>query len=243
MPVRVRWSLWWLCFTAFVFLVQLLIPTLGKIALKWRVLISIILCFAFAASMWPVAKSQWREEMAAVLVGDLTGAGAAISDDKPHGFPMLQVGETTWVMTPNGVADIFPFFPDSGVRIEWGLRGPLFSTHVRDRNGNLVAEVTRNHWRVYPLYSAEKNYTEDALEVEDSAGHVVLQVRISPDRIRLQGEWWDTQGNGIRLVGVRPPAPGGSLVVRLNRQNQSTESLVQPIFQYPSRDHWGEFQP
>jgi len=185
---------------------------------------------------------RWRTEQAVAVEGDLIGAGPAVNDGKQHGFPMLQVGGTTWVMTPDGVADIFPFFRDSGVRIEWGYKGPLLTTPVRDRNGNLLAEITRNHWRIYPLYCADKNYRKDALEIKDSAGHVVLQVRILPDRIRLQGEWWDTQGNGIRLLSPPNPTPSaGSIVIPLNRQNQHIESLIQPMFEYPSKDHWQEF--
>jgi hypothetical protein len=68
----------------------------------------------------------------------------------------------------------------------------------------------------------------------------VLQAIILTDRIKLQGEWWDTQGRGIRLINGIPPS--GSMVIRLGPQNQHTESLIEPIFQYPSQDHWGEFR-
>jgi len=143
------------------------------------------------------------------------------------------------------VADIFPFFQDSGVKIELGNKGEaLLTTPIRDRNGNLVAEITRNHWRIYPLYSSDKNYTDDALEVKDSAGHVVLQVKILPKTktIQLQGEWWNTQGSGIRLLRPAVVQPGtGSETVYMNRQNQHLEALIKSMFQYPSKEHWREF--
>lgn len=244
LSVRARWIIWFLCFAAFVFLLQFLIPPLHKLSLKWRILITVILLVAFTAAMWPLAHFQWREEMAAALEGDLVGAGPTIDDGKPHGFPMLQVGETTYVMTPNGVRDIFPFFPDSGVRIEWGAKGwPLLSTTVRDHNGNLVLEIIRNHWRIHPSYSAENNYTKDTLEVQDTAGHVVLQAQILPGKISLLGEWWDVQGNGVRLSKPHTKTPGvGSIVTRMNPQNQHLEALIEPIFEYPSKDHWGELR-
>ena len=185
--------------------------------------------------------SDWKQQMASALEGDLIGAGPALNDGKQHGFPNLRIGGTTMVMSPNGVPERFKFFPDANIRIEWGFKGPQLTTTVRDRNGNLVVEVTRNHWRVYPLYSVDKNYTQYALEVEDSAGHVVLQVRIFPDTVELQGEWWDTQGNGIRFLkppGITPDA--GAIVIPLGPRNQHTESLIQPIFQYPSKEHWRE---
>ena len=143
------------------------------------------------------------------------------------------------MMTPDGVSDIFPFFKDSGVRIETGKMGPLLTTIIRDRNGNLVAEIRRNHWKVYAQYCADKNYTKDALEIQDSAGHVVLQAKILPMTIQIQGEWWDTQGGGVRMVELPDPRMG-SQVLPMNRQNQHTEALIEPMFEYPSKDHWGE---
>ena len=192
----------------------------------------------------PLAHFQWREEKAAELEGDLIGAGPELNDGKPHGFPMVQMSQTIFVMTPNGVRDMFPFFPDAGVRIEWGAKHwPLLTTTIRDHNGNLVAEVIRNHWRVYSAYSAEKNYTKDTLEVLDVAGHVVLQVHILRDRVSLLGEWWDVQGNGIRIMKPVVIAPNDSArVVRMNRENQHLDELIVPIFEYPSKEHWGELK-
>lgn len=244
MPVIVMWLGWLFCWCMLLYVIQSSVYKISEYPRKTRLLLAIVLAVGFIGVFWSTARGQWREEKAAVLEGDLVGAGLAINDGKQHGFPMLQIGEgTTLVMTPDGVADIFPFFRDSGVRIEWGYKGPLLTTPVRDRNGNLLAEITRNHWRVYPQYCADKNYTKEVLEIKDSAGHVVLQVRILPDRIRLQGEWWNTEGNGIRLLGVPNPTPAqGSMVVPLNRQNQHIESLIQPIFEYPGKDHWREFR-
>jgi hypothetical protein len=242
MPVMWKWLGWFMCFGIFLFIIQSSIDRLHWLPRKTRIVGAMLLLFGFISVFWYPAHAMWVEEKSALLEGDLIGAGPAMDESIPHGFPMLQVGETVYAMMPGGVANIFPFFPDSGVRIELGRKGqPLFTTHVRDRSGNLIADVTRNHWRVYPLYLAEKNYTKDALEIEDSAGHVVLQVRILRDRIVLQGEWWDTQGNGVRLVGTHAPKPPGSLAIRLSRQSQSNDSLIQPMFEYPSKEHWREF--
>jgi hypothetical protein len=130
-------------------------------------------------------------------------------------------------------------FPDAGIRIEWGYHGPLFTTTVRDRNGNLVVEVTRNHWHVYPFYSADKNYNRNALEVQDSAGHVVLQVQVLSDAIKLQGEWWDTQHNGIRFLApdVRS-RDKGAVIEHLGPLDQKPNALIRPMFMYPSKDYW-----
>ena len=243
MSVLTRWAIWVLSFPLFVFLVQPLIAR-KEPSHRRRILIAATLTLVFAGAALPLAHAQWREEKAAALEGDLIGAGPAVDDGKQHGFPMLQIAETTFVMTPNGVRDIFPFFPDSAVRIEWGEKGwPLLSTTVRDHNGNLVVEIVRNHWHIHSAFSADKNYTKDTLEVQDTAGHVILQVRILPGKISLLGEWWDVQGNGIRFTRPAVVAPNsGAHVLALNRLTQHLDDLIQPIFEYPSKDHWRELK-
>jgi hypothetical protein len=119
-------------------------------------------------------------------------------------------------------------FGDSGAQLVWGgpqnvammrivgdselkietVRGQVkVSTQIRDTNGNPVAGLRRNEWQVSP-HSWDRNYTKDAAEVIDSTGKVVLQVRALPDRIQLQGEWWSTNGRGIRIVKARNPQTG-----------------------------------
>ena len=240
MPVILKWSGLLLCWCILLFVVQSSIYKLSEYPVKTRLLGSILVTIAFVGIFWPTAREEWRAEQAALPEGNLVGAGPVIEDGKQHGFPMVQIGEgTNFVMTPDGVSDIFPFFKDAGVKIEWGKTGPLLTTIVRDRNGNLVAEITRNHWKVCSLYCADKNYAKDAIEIKDSAGHVILQVRILPGTIRIQGEWWDTQGRGVRMV-QQPDPKMGSMVIPMNRQNQFNDSLIKPIFEYSSKEHWGE---
>lgn len=187
-------------------------------------------------ALWVPIENAWKAEQAALLEGDLIGAGQILDDGKTHGFPNVQIGQTTLIMTPNGTPVVSPFFPDAGVRSEWGKISPLFSTTIRDVDGHLIATVARNHWQVYPPYFGDKNYTKTALEIKNSAGHVVLRVRILLNAIDLQGEWWDTEGKGIRMVG----SLNGSLVMPLGVRNQHDEALIQPMFEYPSKYHWGE---
>jgi hypothetical protein len=240
MPVVLKWAGWFVCWCALLYIVQASVKQIEEYPSKTRLLGGLLLAIAFMGVLGPTAYDQWREEKAAAQEGDLPGAGMVLTDGVNRGFPMVQIGKgTSFIMTPNGVSDMFPFFRDSGVKIEWGKKGPLLTTVVRDRNGNLVAEVKKNHWKVYPLFCADKNYTKDALEVQDSAGHVVLQVRILPGKIRIQGEWWDTQGSGVRMLQL-PDPKAGSQVVRMNRQNQHDDALIEPIFAYPSKDHWNE---
>ena len=103
----------------------------------------------------------------------------------------------------------------------------LLSTTLRDKDQRLIVEITDNHWRVAASNQQcwDKNYTSNALEVKDGQGRVVLQLWYRPDTIRFQAEYAD--------LGWRFADP------RLFDQI----SGIRPAFQYPSSEHWGEFDP
>lgn len=73
------------------------------------------------------------------------------------------------------------------------------STRITDSDGNLIAKIVRNEWKVFPGRSWDRNYSDDALEVRDSRGLVVLQVRTYPDRIQIQGARWVDMGLNGRM--------------------------------------------
>jgi len=97
----------------------------------------------------------------------------------------------------------------------------------RDRSGNLVANVKDNHWDVSDSKQScwDKNYTNDALEVKDGRGRVVLQVRLLADGVRLQAEWHDENGK---------------LLLQFTDNRYTDYDGIAPLFKYPSSDHWGE---
>jgi UDP-N-acetylmuramyl pentapeptide phosphotransferase/UDP-N-acetylglucosamine-1-phosphate transferase len=126
LSVVLRWLIWFVCWIVFVFVLQLLVPILGRTSKKQRILVTTFLSILFVA-WWPLSHSQWRQEKAEAIEGDLIGAGPVINDGKPHGFPFLQVGETVYIMLPNGTPDIMPFFPDSGIRLDGEQNTILYS--------------------------------------------------------------------------------------------------------------------
>jgi hypothetical protein len=249
-PMRVayRWSVWWLCFTVFVFLILIAIPSANKIRLSRRELITITLSLAFAGAFWPTIHTQWREEMADALDGEIFGG--PFEPESNCVALSVEVGTSSSILMmlpPKPGQNMPPYFApfeDAKFLIECGKRGTLITTTVRDRSGNLVVDIERNHWKVYPPYCSDKNYTKSAIEVKDNSGHVLLQLkfaegnRTTPPRIQVQGEWWNDEGKGLRIV---KGADGHGYVVRLVPQNQHNEALIREIFQYPSHYHWGEF--
>ena len=94
----------------------------------------------------------------------------------------------------------------------------------------------------------EKNYTRDSLEVKDGDGRIVFQLRIFSERVEFQAEWWDRDGNGIRLVQVKdnPGMPEsdktGFIIFIMKPTDHPDDPAIQPIFRYPSKKHFGQFR-
>lgn len=205
-------------------------------------LVGTIICIAF---LYP----YWIKEQAAKNEGNLLGGPSeAFTDGQARATPWLAIGGTVFLMTPNAgqVPYLKPFY-DSQFEVEWGKKGPLISTAVRDYHGNLVAQITNNHWQVFPRFCLDKNYTNNTLEVKDDSGHVVLQVILlahgggpGPKGIpgvELQGEWWNNEGKGVRLI-KRSVGDHGADILPLTVQNQHENELITPICEYPSSEHW-----
>ncbi len=245
-PVIVKWIGWFVCFCMFLIIVQSAIDSIYERPLKTRLLGGAVLAAIFIASFWPSARAMWIEEKSAVLSGDLLGGTSQVfTDNIPRMIPTLEMGDeqkpTGLIKIPNVEQDrnlYFKFFPDSVVKLEPGKRGSIISTTVRDRFGNKVVEIEKNHWKVYPPYCSDKNYTDSALEVLDNSGHVVLQLKIFADRALVNAEWWDNEGHGVR---IGPFPGGGSRVTSLGPMVQRNEWLIKPMFKYPSSEHWSEF--
>lgn len=114
------------------------------------------------------------------------------------------------------------------------------STQIRNRKGEMVAELVENEWKVaLPPKTWDRNYNKNTIEVKDDTGSIVLQVRALPDRIQLQGDWWQDEIRGIRLV-KDPNGRGGALTIFGPAFRPENASPILPLFRYPSERHLGE---
>lgn len=110
-----------------------------------------------------------------------------------------------------GLTTAINFFNASKLTLEEVDGRLMVSTQIRDQSGDVVAELTRNEWKVSaPPKTWDRNYNSDSLEVKNAKGQVVLQVTIFPDRIRVLGEWWGKDGMGARIT--RPPGNWSSIL-------------------------------
>jgi len=159
--------------------------------------------------------------------------------------PSFEIGDSGAIFRWGGPQGepILKLWDDSHIIVE-NIKGVIkVTTEIRDRNGNLVATIYRNEWKS-SLSAWDRNYNDDTFEVKDSRGRVVLQVKALEDRIQLQGEWWNANGQGIRFVKGREPVTGQMMAAfaRLDAAHDPDEPKIQPLFEYPSNLHFGELK-
>jgi hypothetical protein len=184
----------------------------------------------------------WRQEKAALSEADLLDGDQSFNDGQLRMIPPVQVGTSgTIFFQPPGSPPFWNPFPDAEFRAESGKKGALISTTIRDAEGHIVATIVRNHWKVFSPFCADKNYTNDgqALEILDSSLHVVFQLKLLSTVVQVQGEWWDNQGNGKRIL--MDSGSKGAVVDALGPRQKHNEDLIKPMFIYPSSSHWQEF--
>lgn len=207
-------------------------------------------------SAYPIYRQYIKQE-AATLEGDITAgekagsnrnlelgdSGAILSFNPYASGVMLHVYDDKFRNETGKEAPQIKFLYDAGLRIEMGDNGPEISTPIRDRSGQIIAEISKNHWKVAPFPQCwDKNHTKNSLEVLDSSGHVVMQVKLLPDRVQLQGEWHDQFGHGVQMLKCKTESGGGGCwaLWPTPEREQAVREFIKPIFKYPSSEHLGE---
>jgi hypothetical protein len=172
------------------------------------------------------------------------GANVIFSNQLDAKPSKVEIGDSGSVFTWVGPGRFSFYGSDLTVEV---INGEVkVSTQVRDSNGSLIAEMVRNEWSASPPPRAyDRNYSQNALEII-SGRKVVLQVRVLPDRIQLQGEWHGRDGYGTRVVKSPNPARPGGLIVFLTPQDPDGVSQNSPqilrMFAYPSGLHLGQMR-
>lgn len=241
LPVLWRWVIWRTASFIFVLLVLKLFKSQFGLPIKIGIASGVTLLFWL--STYTISQTQWREEKAAALEGDLI----PLADNERTGTTTVQIGPNGPKFVTQAGGDILHVIMplealhvayDAGLSLQATQSGVVLNTPVIDRDGNKVGEVVANHWKVYPPYCSDKNYTDNSIEMKDKAGHVVLQAFLYRDKIQIQGEWHTTLGSGERLI----ESSGGAAITfwKNPEQEKLAPGLIPPVFKYPSSIHWGE---
>ncbi|MBS1804763.1 MAG: hypothetical protein JST28_15470 [Acidobacteria bacterium] len=193
------------------------------------------ICIAFLASGY--IRNELKAEESSVTQGVLVPLIDPKASPVARNTVMVELGPTSTLERTNSTDSnqgLFKILDDMGINVRPGDNGPVLSTTVKDWNGNVVAEITDNHWRVIPRHCSDKNFDANSLEIKDDSGHVIFQARIFANKIQLKGEWHDQFGHGVRL---------GRTGIGQWDTYEKWRSLepIAPIFKYPSESYLGEF--
>jgi hypothetical protein len=248
MTVLWKW-IWW--FASWALFIRVVFPdwkpSLRRLPSKTRWATFTVLMLLFVVVFSQTARTQWREEKASVLSGELCSFRSFSGICYTPPVPIIEIADsgTKFIWGSSNPMEMGEFAHNVGFRIENGRHGIELSTPVLDRSGKKIANIEKNHWTVMPQPGIwDKNYTENALEIKDSREQVVLQIRFLSDRIQIAAEWRDQFGRGQEWSKCPNStkdhasciSPWGSPQTEL--QN---ELIIEPIFKYPSSEYWGEF--
>jgi hypothetical protein len=216
-------------------------PTIVRLMLHYGFIIStLMLLLGFAYACLPYFKPDVVTTYSGVLNPRATLVFSPEGGDTIHRIEIGQSG--TIIANPDKPIEflLLRCLRSAQFRVENVARKMKVSSQIYDREGRLIMELVRNEWKVAPPpLTWDRNYTDDALEVRDDRGLVVLQVRALMDRIQIQGRWWIDTARGTREVMVRDnPAEGGGALIT----DDSNVPAIVPMFEYPSERHFGELR-
>lgn len=121
----------------------------------------------------------------------------------------------------------------------WIKDGELkVSTTLRDENGDILAVLVANEWKVSNSIF-DKNFDENALEIIDKKGNVVLQLEFDGNYIRLAGIFYKEDGEGI-YIGPNKYEKGILIISGLPKNPMGKNISIKNIFKYPAELHPGE---
>lgn len=185
-----------------------------------------------------------REAAKSVYSGFLKPKSRTLFSPRQDTRPKLEFGDSGAILVwdgPHG-QPMFRLFQDNELTIKMEEGQVKVSTLIRDRSGKVVADLVDNEWKVNLHNSFDRNYSRDALEVKDSSGDIVLQVKVLEDRIQFQGKFYGPDGTGIAFGKVCGPdgSFGGGIEITGAMHPELTMKFS-PLFRYPSDQHLGEF--
>lgn len=157
-------------------------------------------------------------------------------------YPQLELGDSGSIFKFTGAqgSPLFKIAEDNDIIIETEDGNTKVSSKIRDREGRIVAEIIKNEWKVNPDKSWDRNYSNNALEVKDPSGDIILQIKLVEDRVQFQAKLYDSSGRRIGF-GKSKSHEGGGVLELTGPKHPELELIIQPIFKYPSGLHLGEF--
>jgi hypothetical protein len=211
-----------------------------------KYLLAVVLTGCFIYLVYSIDKYR-IQTVQHLYAGRLSPQGI-IDDGHLQPGAQIQIGRSHVIFMESVFPDALSAMKGDRLTIE-KIDGKLIvSTMIRDSSGSVLAELRRNEWKVAPPPKTwDRNYADNALEVVNAEGYVVLQVKILENIVQLQGSWWVDLGppNGKFRLVIRE-APPSELQGNFSAQiimcppADAACGQIAPIFEYPSDLHLGE---
>jgi len=211
--------------------------------LFYGALVAIILVFGIVyGAKWIDHRERTYPRYAGVLLPQPVIQNGALADNSVR----LQIGNSGTFFEGAGIDDILSVLKRDQFNLSVGNGKILVSTKVRDDADNVIAEIEDNEWKIAPPPSTyDRNYSDNALEVKNTKGDIVLQVRMIGNTVQLQGIWWKILASRKLRMVVREapeckqsPSNCGSQIVFCEPNHECQKILA--IFKYPGDSHLGE---
>jgi len=186
---------------------------------KW-----IILLFTIILGIIPICFNHYQNQINAnfgILVGE-----------KKAEKKIIAIGGIRIIMqTSEGVVIRDNGEPVLSIQIR---DGKLYvSVIIRGNNGDLIAEIRDNEWKLNQRF--DRNYSDNALEVRDKSGYVVLQIVNFGDVIHFAGTFYNNNGYAVSFV----PFEDLTAAIAFGPSVKDLQFHIDPIFEYPSELHFG----
>lgn len=210
----------------------------------WLTSIATAILLVVAILQVALLRKEKKEKEKGRYTGELrTEQNDVLLSSKDSIYPKLELGDSGAIFLFAGEAGtpLFKFFENSHLTVVKEGGQLKVSTNIYDKRGNLVAELRNNEWRVNQNISFDRNFSNHALEVKDSSGDVVLQVRLVEDRIQIQAKFYGPNGEGVALgKGFDALGNPGGIMEVTGPRHPVLQMKIPPLFRYPSDLHLGE---
>lgn len=231
-----------------------------------KILIMAFLLIAIAAQLL-AHKAEKKERDILRYFGKLRGGTVTLLSTRQKVYPKLKLGNSDTFFHWRGPEGqpLFTFLDDTALAIRLENGELKVSTKIRNKNGQLVAEIIGNEWKLKKEKLWDRNYNRSALEVKDEQGDVVLQVLMKEDYIQFAAKMYSSDGYGFAIGSkefteedMRRHTRGeskilatqdgprevkvGDITAALEKSppGYPLELFIEPIFKYPSDLHLGE---
>lgn len=184
---------------------------------------------------------QEKQSLADRYAGVLSKEGS--SHLPPVGpYINLQLGRSATYISMAVPMELPDYLVGDKVNLRVNVIDGDFSVSARflDQDGDLVAEILNNEWRVNRNAAYDRNYSDDAIEVRDSRGKIVVQLRLLADCVQYSGTTYGSNGH-VYMVEGNPKR--GAVLHRCPPADPDDLPDLKPIFRYPSELHLGELAP